>query len=79
MPLRSWLRTLEKTWIRPLARRLKLPRLTRTSSRLASLEERVEELEAMVRELTGLAYLTLDQAAESAPPHGTAAESQEAA
>lgn len=63
MSLRSLLRSLEKSWIRPLGRRLRLPRLGRGSRRLADLESRVEELESLVRELTGLVSLHLDDAA----------------
>lgn len=52
----------EKAWLRPLGRRLRRwPLLNRSGSRVAKLEQRVDELESLVRELTGLAYLRLDR------------------
>lgn len=62
MFMRQMLRTLEKTLWRPLGRQAK--GLWRGCSgsgrgRVARLERRIEELEAAVRELTGLAYLRL--------------------
>jgi hypothetical protein len=36
--------------------------------RVERLEERIEHLEALVRELTGLVYLRLDDAPRDAPP-----------
>ena len=64
MAIRSWMRSIERQWLRPLGRQLRLPRLGGGQSRrLAAVEQRVEELESLVRELTGLAYLQLDDAA----------------
>lgn len=62
MLIRHVLRTFEKTLLRPIARQMK--RVWRRVSgpgrgRVGHLERRVEELEAAVRELTGLAYLRL--------------------
>lgn len=62
MLVRSLLRAVEKATIRPVGRTLR-----RVWNRLgggrggqiARLEQRVEELESLVRELTGLAYLRL--------------------
>ncbi len=68
MSIRSLLRSLEKSWLRPLGRRLRLPRFGGGSRRLADLESRVEELESLVRELTGLVSLHFDDAA--AEPRG---------
>ncbi len=79
MSVRSWMRSIEKKWLRPLGRRLRRGRLGRRSSRLADLETRVEELEALVRELTGLAYLQLDTDAGRAMGSTEPPESQEAA
>jgi hypothetical protein len=62
MFIRQMLRTLEKTLWRPLGRKAKgLWRRCSGSGRgrVARLERRIEELEAAVRELTGLAYLRL--------------------
>ncbi|MGI9176686.1 MAG: hypothetical protein ACR2IT_02380 [Pirellulales bacterium] len=62
MFIRHVLRTLEKTLIRPVARQMKHA-WRRFSGpgrgRVERLERRVEELEATIRELTGLAYLRL--------------------
>ena len=64
MSIRSWMRSIERQWLRPLGHQLRLPRLGGGQSRrLAAVEQRVEELESLVRELTGLAYLQLDDAA----------------
>lgn len=79
MSLRSLLRSLEKTWIRPLGRRLRLPRLGRQRGQLAALEHRVGELESLVRELTGLAYLRLDDQERRGIGPTSAPESREAA
>jgi hypothetical protein len=62
MLVKNTLRTIEKTWLRPLGHALK--RALGGSPfgggrRIARLERRVEELEGLVRELTGLAYLRL--------------------
>jgi hypothetical protein len=77
--IRSLLRSLEKTWIRPLARRLRLPRFGRQGGQLAALEHRVAELESLVRELTGLAYLRLDDQEIRGSGPTSAPESREAA
>lgn len=64
MNLRRIGKNLEKAWLRPLGQRLRrrlgAPRMPWSGNRVAELEQRVDELEAMVRELTGLAYLRLD-------------------
>lgn len=70
MTARSLLRTAEKATIRPVGRMLRRAwnRLSGgRSGRIAGLERRVEELESLVRELTGLAYLRLadEEAAEN--------------
>jgi hypothetical protein len=60
---RSLLKAFERRFLRPIGRRLR-GRIRRTlgdSDRVAHLEARVEELESLVRELTGLAYLRLDE------------------
>lgn len=63
MMIRRTLRTFEKACLRPLARRLKGlfggRMFGQGHDRVARLERRVEELESLVRELTGLAYLGL--------------------
>jgi hypothetical protein len=62
MLVKNSLRTIEKTWLRPVGRALKRTLGTSpfgSGRRIAALERRVEELEALVRELTGLAYLRL--------------------
>jgi hypothetical protein len=79
MSMRSWMRSIEKQWLRPLGRRLRFPRFGRRSRRLADLETRVEELESLVRELAGLAYLQLDDGARPAKGSIDPPESREAA
>jgi hypothetical protein len=80
MSIRSWMRSIERQWLRPLGRQLRLPRLGGGQSRrLAAVEQRVEELESLVRELTGLAYLQLDDAATDRVTAGTRTEPREAA
>lgn len=75
MTVRSVLRAVEKAIIRPVGRALRRgwERLRGgQGGRVARLERRVEELESLVRELTGLAYLRLaDQ--EAADDDRTAA------
>lgn len=70
MTIRRTLRTFEKACLRPLARRLKGLVGGRAfgpgHDRVARLERRVEELESLVRELTGLAYLGLAEEADEA-------------
>lgn len=63
MGIRNMLRSFEKACLRPLAQRLRracggLP-VGGHGGRVARLERRVDELESLVRELTGLAYLKL--------------------
>lgn len=61
MIIRAWARTFEQRCLRPLARVVRWPRRGgRVGGRLDELERRVAELESLVRELTGLAYLELD-------------------
>lgn len=70
MTARSLLRAAEKTTIRPVGRVLRRAwdRIRGgRNGRIARLERRVEELESLVRELTGLAYLRL--ADEEAAAH----------
>ena len=65
MSLKTFGRSLEKKTLRPLFRRLK--RLVRTSvahERIQRLEERVEQLESLLREQAGLHYLRLAGEAE---------------
>ncbi|MBM4022422.1 MAG: hypothetical protein FJ284_09320 [Planctomycetes bacterium] len=63
MIIRRWARVVEKHWLRPLGRLLPRGRRGTAGDRISHLEARVDELESLVRELTGLAYLQLD-----APP-----------
>jgi hypothetical protein len=79
MSLSSSLRSLERTWLRPLGRRLRLPLRGRRAGRIAALEGRVEELESLVRELTGLVYLRLDDEAGSSSEVSSEAAAREAA
>lgn len=57
MVIRSWTRALEKRFLRPLGRVLPRGRRGGSGDRL---EQRVEELESLVRELAGLVSLALD-------------------
>jgi len=62
MTVRSVLRAVEKATIRPagrLLRRVWDRHGGGRGDRVAGLERRVDELESLVRELTGLAYLRL--------------------
>jgi hypothetical protein len=68
MLVKNTLRTIEKTWLRPMGHALK--RVFGGTPfgggrRIARLERRVDELEGLVRELTGLAYLRLADDGES--------------
>jgi len=61
MPIRERLRSFERSCLRPLGRRLRrLVSPGPRQDRFTRLEQRVDELESLVRELTGLAYLQLD-------------------
>jgi len=69
MTARSLLRAAEKATIRPVGRMLRRGwnKLSGGGAgRIARLERRVDDLESLVRELTGLAYLRLadEEAAE---------------
>lgn len=80
MTIRSWTRTFEKRFLRPLGRLL--PRRPRgfAGGRIDHLERRVAELEGLVRELTGLVYLELDEPRDGrSPARPRAGESREAA
>lgn len=85
MIIRAWARAFEQRCLRPLGRVLPWPRRGgRVGGRLDQLERRVGELESLVRELTGLAYLALDArepAAGQRPgtPAAAPGESREAA
>jgi hypothetical protein len=62
MTIRTILRSVEKVLIRPVGRtgRRILERLRGgRGDRVSRLERRVDDLESLVRELTGLAYLRL--------------------
>lgn len=72
MPIRSWLRMIERGWLRPLGRLVRrLGRRGQAASRIEALEQRIEELEGLVRELTGLAWLKLDSEPDGLEPAGT--------
>ncbi|NBW86186.1 MAG: hypothetical protein EBR23_04990 [Planctomycetia bacterium] len=71
VPLKQVIRSLERRCLRPIGRGLKrlgyrLPFLP--GSRTARLERRVEALESLVRELAGLQYLRLAEAAGDDDP-----------
>lgn len=70
-PFRSALKSLERQWLRPAGRKVggTLRRWLGESKRIDHLESRIESLEALVRELTGLAYLRLDDPRMDAPGH----------
>ena len=82
MTIRAWARAFEHRCLRPLGRIVRKTRLRNHSgSRIDRLERRVEELESLVRELTGLAYLALDgeQPAAGGPTDRSAEATREAA
>lgn len=80
MTIRSWTRTFEKRFLRPLGRLLPRPRRRFARGRVDHLERRVAELEGLVRELTGLVYLEMDQRGDGRRPGlPEAVESREAA
>lgn len=61
MSIRAIAKAFEHRCLRPLGRILRTARPRNSGgSRIDQLERRVEELESLVRELTGLAYLALD-------------------
>jgi len=61
MTIRSWLRAIERNALRPLGRQLRrLGGRGRSAGRIEELEHRIDALEGLVRELTGLAWLRLD-------------------
>jgi hypothetical protein len=71
VPLKQVIRSLERSYLRPIGRGLKrfgdrLPFLP--GSRVARLERRVEALESLVRELAGLQYLRLTETAGDDDP-----------
>ena len=80
MTIRAWTRAFEKRFLRPLGKLLPRPPRRLTRGRVDHLERRVAELEGLVRELTGLVYLELDEPRDR---HGAArpraGESREAA
>jgi hypothetical protein len=82
MLIHSWLRACDRRVVRPLGRFLRgggSGRGTRTD-RVSRLERRVEDLERLVRELAGLAYLKLDTPASTgAAPATLPTEAREAA
>jgi len=71
MSIKQLIRSMERRYFRPAGRGLRrlagrLP--FRPGARLARLERRVEELESLVRELTGLHYLRLaDRSGDDEP------------
>ena len=80
MSVRSWTKAIERRGLRPLRDLMRRSGLSTGRGRVARLERRVEELEGLVRELAGLAYLRLDTEpgpAASQPP--TQADAREAA
>lgn len=74
MSFRPWLRSLEQRCLRPLGRLARRSVAARPPSRIERLERRVEELEDLVRELTGLAWLRLDDARQAGPDGAAARE-----
>jgi hypothetical protein len=71
-PLRSALKSFERQWLRAAGRKIRgrLRRWLGESNRIDHLESRIESLEALVRELTGLAYLRLDDSQQDAGGYG---------
>lgn len=66
--VRSVLKSFERSVLRPTGRRLRqgLRKFLGESDRISQLEARVASLEGLLRELTGLAYLRLDDGQEPA-------------
>ncbi len=81
MSVRRWAKAIERRGLRPLRDLIRRAGWGGSGGRIARLERRVEELEALVRELTGLAYLRLDGESEPAasPQPPAPADAQEAA
>lgn len=82
MTIRALAKAFEHRCLRPLGRLLRKARpRSPGGSRIDQLERRVAELESLVRELTGLAYLTLDgeQPAAGRPTDRSAEATREAA
>lgn len=81
MSVRRWAKAIEKRGLRPLRDLARRTGWLGTGGRVARLERRVEELEGLVRELTGLAYLRLDPEPlpAAASPPSDPADAQEAA
>lgn len=74
MTIRSWLRALERNALRPLGRWLRrLGGRSRSAGRIEELEHRIDALESLVRELTGLAWLRLDGPPTEPPTNRPAA------
>jgi hypothetical protein len=65
--IRSLLKSFERRVIRPFGRplRRRIRRMLGDGNRVSRLEARIDELETLVRELTGLAYLRLDEDSEN--------------
>ena len=60
MSMKSVGRSIEKHWLRPFMQRLKrIFPAQRSRDRVGRLEQRVEELESLLREQAGLHYLRL--------------------
>lgn len=69
MALKSFGHSIEKQFVRPLARRVKkLLRISSSADRIRALENRIERLESLFREQAGLHYLRLAE-----PPTAEAA------
>jgi hypothetical protein len=82
MVIRSWTRAFEKRFLRPLGRLLPAGRRRPAGDQL---ERRIAELETLVRELTGMVSLALDEQAarstraDAGEPEPAGARSREAA
>lgn len=59
--------------------RRRVRRILGDGDRVANLEARIDELETLVRELTGLAYLRLDEDPEASPKTASPRPPREAA
>lgn len=82
MVMRSWTRAFEKRFLRPLGRLLPAGRRRPVGDQL---ERRIAELETLVRELTGMVSLALDEQAarstraDAGEPEPAGSSSREAA